>query len=265
MSRSTTLFAGLFGSFVVSCFVMVLAPQAQISTLGPTYTKDEDKYTDIYPVKNPSIEKGRAVYASEGCIYCHSQQVRDLQNGTDLDRGWGKRRTVARDYIFENPPFLGSSRMGPDLANVGSPDWRNEPKDDTLSRPKQRDAAWHYLHLYAPQTLDKFSNQPPYHYLFETRKINGQLSAEALPLTGEDAPESGYEVVPTADAVSLVTYLLSLDRSHDLKEASGAPAESAAAASAPATPAAAPATPAAAPAAPAAPAPAAAAPAPVAK
>ena len=52
------------------------------------------------------------------------------------------RRTVARDYIFDNPPLLGSSRIGPDLANVGSAKWRNEPADEDYQfRPEKRDAA----------------------------------------------------------------------------------------------------------------------------
>ncbi len=225
MSRSSTLFAGLFGSFAVSCFAMILLPQSQLGGvhLQQQFTEEDGKYTDLYPVENASVEKGRAIYASEGCIYCHSQQVRDPQNGTDLERGWGARRTVARDYIFEKPPFLGTQRIGPDLANAGSPDWRNEPKGDTESRPQKRDAAWHYLHLYAPRVLHSSSNQPAYRYLFEKRKISGQGSADALHLTGEDAPNADEEIVPGPDAKSLVKYLLSLDRSHPLKEASAAP------------------------------------------
>ena len=35
-------------------------------------------------------------------------------------RGWGRRRSVAQDYLFAEPPMLGSVRIGPDLANVGA-------------------------------------------------------------------------------------------------------------------------------------------------
>ncbi len=232
MSRSSTLFAGIFGSFAVSCFAFVLVPQAQLGSLQPQYTEEDGKFTEIYPVENASLNAGRAVYAKEGCIYCHTQQIRDPHNGTDIERGWGVRRTVARDYIFDNPPFLGSTRLGPDLANAGSPDWRNESKEDKLSRPIRRNRAWEYLHLYAPQTFISSSNQPPYRHLFETRKIIGQGSADALKLTGDNAPREGFEVVPTAAAVDLVNYILSLDRSTPLKEATAAPG--AAPASAPA-------------------------------
>lgn len=221
MSRSSILFFGLFGSFAISCIVLVLAPEAQLGGLQPSYTEEEGKFSDIYPINNPSLEEGRVIYEQEGCMYCHTQQVRDPQNGTDEFRDWGTRRTVARDYVFEVNPMLGSSRLGPDLANVGSPDWRNEPKDDLYGRPQKRDAAWQYLHLYAPRSVVKGSNQPAYRDLFTERKISGKGSEEALKLEGPLAPLAGFEIVPNARAKALVRYLQSLDHSHPLKEAAG--------------------------------------------
>jgi len=229
MNRSLNLFAGIIGSFALSCYALVLLPQQQLGGLQPQTVEDEGKITEIYPINNVAVEKGRAVYASEGCFYCHTQQVRDAQNGTDLERGWGVRRTVARDYIFEKTLFLGSNRVGPDLANVGSAKWRNEPVDENPKyKPAKRDAAWQLLHLYAPRTVIKSSNMPPYRYLFEKKKISGQRSADALALTGADAPEPGYEVVPKPAAKALVAYLLSLDKSHPLKEVKGSAPEVAA-------------------------------------
>src|SRR3954454_3984847 len=128
MSRSTTIFVGLFGAFAVSIFAMVLVPQKQLGSLQPTFTEGEGRYSDIYPAANAAADQGRAVYVEQGCISCHSQQVRDPQMGTDIERGWGPRRTVARDYIYDTPALLGSSRLGPDLSNVGGKDWRNNPK-----------------------------------------------------------------------------------------------------------------------------------------
>lgn len=229
MSRSFNLFAGLFGSFTVSCLALVLAPYAQLGGLQPSFTEEEGKISDVYPIQNQGIPaQGRGIYVQEGCMYCHTQQVRDPQSGTDIERGWGTRRTVARDYINEEPPLLGSSRIGPDLANAGAKEWRNEPPTDT-KRPAKRDAAWHYLHLYAPQAIVRESNHPPYRYLFTTRKISGQRSADAIhfPTRGIEVdllPKEDHEVVPTPAAKALVGYILSLDRSHELPEAKGAPA-----------------------------------------
>ena len=188
MSKSSNIIAGLFGAFAVSCAVLVLAQQAQLGGLEPAYTEDEPgKITDQYPIRDLSVEQGRAVYQREGCVTCHTQQIRDPQNGTDIARGWGPRRTVARDYLFENPPFLGSSRLGPDLANAGWSGWRDEIAGDTR-RPAKRDAAWHYAHLYAPRAIVTESNHPPYRYLFEEQKISGQRSPDALKLADNSFP-----------------------------------------------------------------------------
>ncbi len=214
MSRSSYLFAGIFGSFAISCFALVLVPQVQIGNLQPQV---DEEAGDIYPVNNP--RKGREVYASEGCYYCHSQQIRDPQNGLDIERGWGPRRTVARDYLYDRTAYLGSMRLGPDLTNVGTKEWRNEDKDDPR-KPLHRDATWQYLHLYQPTSIVRESNMPPYRYLFETRKITGQRSVEALNVPTKD----GYEVVPRPEAKHLVAYLLSLDSTHPVKEVKGAAA-----------------------------------------
>jgi cytochrome c oxidase cbb3-type subunit 2 len=60
---------------------------------------------------------------------------------------------------------------------------------------------------------------PAYHFLYEKRRISGERSNDALNLTGRDAPETDWEIVPTYDAKCLVAYLMSLDQSHELKEA----------------------------------------------
>lgn len=141
--------------------------------------------------------------------------------GPDLARGWGRRRTVARDYLFDDPVMPGSLRIGPDLANVGV---------------RQPDPNWQLRHLYAPASEVKGSPMPSYRYLFDLRRIGGQPSSDALPLPAEWAPKAGYEVVPTAEAKALAAYLLSLRSDTPLFEApmSAPLAGSAAAANAPA-------------------------------
>jgi cytochrome c oxidase cbb3-type subunit 2 len=218
MSRSSTLFIGLAACFGISLGLCVLLPQAQLGSLSPDFKEEDGRITEVYPTFSGGIAAaGRQVYVSQGCQACHSQVVRGAET-TDMDRGWGVRRTVARDYLFENPPVLGARRIGPDLANVGAQGWRNEPPDDT-TRPSKRDAAWHYLHLYHPTSIVKVSNMPSYKGLFQVRKITGAPSLDALELPAEFAPAEGFEVVPKAEAKSLVAYLLSLNRSHPLKEA----------------------------------------------
>lgn len=116
--------------------------------------------------------------------------------GPDIARGWGKRRSVAEDFLYDSPVLLGSQRVGPDLANVGS---------------RLPDENWHLRHLYAPRLEAKNSTMPPYRFLFETRKILRSPSAGALKdLPPELAPPAGYEIVPRPEARALAAYLLSL-------------------------------------------------------
>lgn len=123
--------------------------------------------------------------------------------GPDVARAWGKRRSVAADYGFDYPVQIGGLRAGPDLANVGA---------------RLPDAAWHLRHLYAPQIIEG-STMPAYRFLFETRKIGGRPSPDALELPPGYAPEAGYEIVPTEAAHKLVSYLLNLRRDAALEEA----------------------------------------------
>ena len=80
-------------------------------------------------------------------------------------------------------------------------------------------APWHHLHLYSPRTITPDSNMPAFRFLYEKRRVNGERAADALKFTGPDAPEDEWEIVPTYEAKCLVAYLMSLDQSHELKEA----------------------------------------------
>ncbi len=122
-------------------------------------------------------------------------EVNVIPTGSDISRGWGKRRTVAQDYIYDSVVQPGTRRAGPDLANVGS---------------RLADPNWQLNHLYAPKSVLKDSVMPSYRFLFEKRKIGKVASAEALKLTGDSAPAAGFEIVPTDEARQLVAYLLSL-------------------------------------------------------
>jgi cbb3-type cytochrome oxidase cytochrome c subunit len=111
------LFLGIFGTFAFSWTGLIFVPNLQIGHLDPQMEEDG---TDVYPAPRSGMaERGRRVYAANGCNYCHTQQVRADYAGSDLERKWGERRSAPRDYIFDRPVLLGKMRMGPDLANVG--------------------------------------------------------------------------------------------------------------------------------------------------
>ena len=106
-----------------------------------------------------------------------------IPQGPDLARGWGKRRTVAEDFLYDERVLLGAQRVGPDLANVGV---------------RLPDVNWQLRHLYWPRSEVKGSCMPAYRFLFEKRPKGGVASSEALVFPPGTDP--GCEVVPTPDA-----------------------------------------------------------------
>ena len=321
MKGLTSLFLGIFGTFAFSWVGLTVIPNWQIGHLNP---QSDEEGTDIYPQpQSGMVQRGARVYAANGCIYCHSQQVRADYAANDIERKWGDRRSAPRDYIFERPVFLGKMRMGQDIANIGarapkeqespaqgtavsspppatqaspapatspaapspasqggaaaspaakqtsspspsaqagspapagSPSSAASPASpspaagapwpvQTAGEPPIYSAAWQHVHLYSPRSINIDSNMPSYRFLYEKRRISYARSADALQLTGSDAPPEGWEIVPTFDAKCLVAYLMALNQSHPLNEVKsvgGAPAAPAPAAGSPAPPSPAP-------------------------
>src|SRR5881396_2399016 len=117
MKGFVPLFVGIFGTFAFSWVGLAVIPNWQIGHLNPQMEEDG---TDAYPMpQSGMVERGARVYAANGCIYCHSEQVRADYAAADIDRKWGDRRSAPRDYIFDRPALLGKMRLGPDLANIG--------------------------------------------------------------------------------------------------------------------------------------------------
>jgi cbb3-type cytochrome oxidase cytochrome c subunit len=118
MKGLAPLFLGIFGTFAFSWIGLTVIPTWQIGHLSP---ETDEEGTDIYPrPQSGMFTRGEHVYAANGCIYCHSQQVRADYIADDIERKWGNRRSAPLDYIFERPVFLGKMRMGQDLANIGA-------------------------------------------------------------------------------------------------------------------------------------------------
>ena len=117
MKGIVQLFLGIFGTFAFSWAGLILIPNYQIGHLDPQM---DEEGNDPYPApKSGMADRGRRIYAANGCVYCHSQQVRADYAAPDIDRKWGERRSAPRDYLFERPVVLGKMRLGPDLSNIG--------------------------------------------------------------------------------------------------------------------------------------------------
>jgi cytochrome c oxidase cbb3-type subunit II len=138
---------------------------------------------------------GLAVYVAEGCVACHTQQVRPLA----MDAVWG-RPSAPGDYAYVQsagvwqpyaPAVLGSERTGPDLSNVGA---------------RQASDVWQYLHLYNPRSVVEGSIMPAFPWLFDV-KAEAADGDVVVPVRGPDAPPRGV-VVPNARGRALVAYLL---------------------------------------------------------
>lgn len=202
MRCGVLLFFGVLFSFATSWYGMVLYPQLQF---GKQDVEQSESTGQTYPLTRSGLaNQGKEIYRAQGCVYCHSQQVQPKELGPDFKRGWGVRRSVAADYLYDQPVFPGNLRVGPDLANIGV---------------RQTNTQWHLIHLYNPRINSPGSIMPSYPFLFTKRKISLRASSEALPLEGTYAVEHGFEVVPSPAAQALVSYLLSLRSDTPLFEA----------------------------------------------
>ena len=209
MKNGPLFFLGLFAALTLSWAGTVLLANRQLGGLAPYY--DENDSTS-FPLHQPGLPaRGQLVYADLGCASCHTQQVRRPDFGSDQARGWGERQSVARDYIFQARVQLGTSRIGPDLTNVGA----RKPAYDAEDLTRL---------LYTgmiPGT--KVLTHPPYKFLFDERPIVGETSQQALKV---GAP-AGTQVVAGERAQSLVAFLLSLNNTYDYPESRPMPVEKA--------------------------------------
>jgi cytochrome c oxidase cbb3-type subunit 2 len=140
--------------------------------------------------------RGRQQYIANGCVYCHSQQPRAAAFAPDTKRGWG-RPSVAGDYAYDSPHLLGTMRTGPDLLNIGA----RQPSDQ-----------WHLGHLYQPRAFVPGSIMPSFPFLFDAKdKAEPGDVLVGLPPSREPA---GKVVVARPEALDLVAYLKSLDRTY---------------------------------------------------
>ncbi len=218
MKNGLVLFLGVFLALALSWAGLLLTAHRQLGSLAQF--KDPTDET-LYPLPMSGLaDQGRLVYQDLGCVSCHTQQVRRDGYGSDVARKWGSRGGYARDYIRDNTVFFGSSRLGPDLRNVGS-------RLGDSGRPGEYEE-WFYKILYAPQSVAPGSIMPAHTFLFDVHPTAGrQPSAKAVKLSTKYAPPAGFEVVPTARAQALVAYLQSLKDTYDypLEKSRNAPAE----------------------------------------
>ncbi|WP_042886424.1 cytochrome-c oxidase, cbb3-type subunit II [Cupriavidus necator] len=156
---------------------------------------------------------GRDIYIREGCVGCHSQQVRTLQAETER---YGHFST-AGESVFDHPFLWGSKRTGPDLARVGG-----RYSDD-----------WQRIHLRNPRDVVPESVMPSYPWLEKAELPTNDIQARMRALVRLGVPYSEAEIAKAPDALkgkteedALVAYLqgLGTNRRNVRVEAAAAPA-----------------------------------------
>lgn len=193
MNKAYIFVLGGTSTITLSIFLFVLAPRIQVSAI------DQDAISAQMPYTENQL-KGRQTYIENGCIYCHSQQVRDPVAGADKHFGWG-RASLPSDYIYDKPHLLGTMRTGPDLSNIGS-------------RQPSRD--WHHLHLYDPRSLVPWSIMPGFSFFYEVVTSAESPKDRAVRMPGKE----NLWLVPSDEAEHLVDYMMSLKRDREPVKAS---------------------------------------------
>jgi cytochrome c oxidase cbb3-type subunit I/II len=124
---------------------------------------------------------GRDIYIREGCVGCHSQQIRPFRSETERYGEYSK----SGEYIYDRPFLWGSKRTGPDLMREGG----------------KYSNMWHYNHMMDPTTMSPGSIMPPYPSMLETEVDLSELPAKikALRTLGTPYPE-GFEDIAIAEA-----------------------------------------------------------------
>lgn len=182
-----------FGVFVALSIGVAILPAYQMQEYEPIPGQEDLTVAE---------RKGLSVYISEGCVACHTQQVRNIE----MDAVWGDRPSLASDYYYskqrmdiwrQSPSLLGSERTGPDLTDIGN----RQPSDQ-----------WHMLHLYNPRLVVDASIMPSYSWLFRNTDTTA-INADDVTLPRGITQMKGSDVlVATEDALNLVAYLKSLQQ-----------------------------------------------------
>jgi cytochrome c oxidase cbb3-type subunit II len=140
---------------------------------------------------------GRDLYIREGCVGCHSQQVRMLQS--EVQR-YGPY-SLAGEFVYDYPFLWGSKRTGPDLARVGG----------------RYSDEWHRVHLRNPRDLVPESNMPAYPWL-QRNSVEGTdvkarmraLRVLGVPYTDEQIEQAPARLKGKTEEDAMVAYLQGL-------------------------------------------------------
>lgn len=128
---------------IIAGCVIFFAPVFLFHVVVPWYTVSE-RPSDIFRPRTSLENEGRSIYVNNGCTFCHTQFVRNI----DWDLG-AERVAQSGDYIQDMPHLIGTERTGPDLSQEGG-----EHPDD-----------WHLAHFINPRFTRPESIMPSWEFL----------------------------------------------------------------------------------------------------
>lgn len=191
--------------------VFFIALSVAVVILPALYNQNNNAPLPGSAVLTGDVLAGKHVFIANGCVSCHTQQVRNI----DMDKPWGTRPSVAADYAnnsrmdwwMNTATLMGTERTGPDLTNIGN---------------RLPSADWHLLHLFNPRAVVEASIMPAYAWMFEWKEKAGAHDRVV------NVPENflngrNEKLVATKEAIQLVAYLQSL-RQTPMPEAEASPA-----------------------------------------
>lgn len=184
------------GSLVAVAFTVFALLSVCIAILPALQMQNNNSPLPSQPEMTAQQLDGLKIFISEGCVACHTQQVRNIE----MDNVWGSRPSMPSDYYYsktrlsiwqQTPSILGSERTGPDLTNIGK---------------RQPGAEWHLIHLYNPRIVVKQSIMPAYPWLF-IKKTEVEKGDVMLPVPFAYHKDTSKVIVATEEALALVAYL----------------------------------------------------------
>lgn len=185
-----TLFGAALGLFLFLTLYIAIIPALENQKINQPLPRQLKELTQ-------EEQAGKMIYIANGCVACHTQQVRNVE----MDNVFGKRPSIPADYainkrldLWRNTAnLMGTERTGPDLTNVGE---------------RQPSVDWHLIHLYQPRAAVAQSIMPAYPYLFIERDFLHKDDIEVK--VPEKYVKRNKKIVATKEALQLVAYLKSL-------------------------------------------------------
>jgi cytochrome c oxidase cbb3-type subunit 2 len=140
---------------------------------------------------------GRDIYQREGCMSCHSQQIRPFRAETERYGHY----SVAGEFIYDHPFLWSSKRTGPDLARVGG----------------RYSDEWHRVHLINPRDVVPESIMPGYPWLERNLVDGGTITRHMSALRTIGVPYGDEDIAGAVEAAAgktemdaLIAYLQGL-------------------------------------------------------